>query len=320
MSAQATSPLDTVTSPATVRATEDGSPQAFIARTKIRQALKMLPARAVPTTALPTAAQLLRDAAELLDQEHNERALAVARGESDYDPDAILFDVRGRRRRGSNMPGYLTGREPANKGKSYPPDPPPLEDIMALLNACADTPFGHRMAAFILITWRSGLRISEVLRIAETDLQPNRGCISVRRSKNGTGGEAGIDDWVWPLLTPWLEDRKKLDPGPLFCVIDGVTAGVRAWNSHQVRVDLKRLAATAGVRRRIAPHQLRHAHTVELVKEGTSLAVVQRQLGHANLQVTSIYLRSLPQQHVIDAIRSRNMPTVPAFALPGLGR
>jgi integrase len=39
---------------------------------------------------------------------------------------------------------------------------------------------------------------------------------------------------------------------------------------------------------RPAPHQLRHAHAVELAREGVPLNVIQRQLGHANLGTTSI--------------------------------
>jgi hypothetical protein len=47
--------------------------------------------------------------------------------------------------------------------------------------------------------------------------------------------------------------------GALFCVIAGPTRG-RPWSSANVRVELRRLAAQAGVRRRFAPHQMRHAH------------------------------------------------------------
>jgi site-specific recombinase XerD len=54
----------------------------------------------------------------------------------------------------------------------------------------------------------------------------------------------------------------------------------------------------AEVRRRFAPHQLRHAHAVEMAREGVSLNVIQRQLGHANLGITSVYLEG------IDAERS----------------
>jgi integrase/recombinase XerD len=58
-----------------------------------------------------------------------------------------------------------------------------------------------------------------------------------------------------------------------------------------VRSEFRRLAVRAGVRRRFAPHQLRHAHALELVREGVPLNIIPRQLGHANLGTTSIYLQ-----------------------------
>jgi hypothetical protein len=59
-----------------------------------------------------------------------------------------------------------------------------------------------------------------------------------------------------------------LPVGPLFCVIDGPTRG-RPWSSAAVRREFRRLAAQAGLRRRFAPHQLRHAHAVELARDRT---------------------------------------------------
>jgi integrase len=41
-----------------------------------------------------------------------------------------------------------------------------------------------------------------------------------------------------------------------------------SWRLRALIVELRRLAAQAGVRRRFAPHQLRHAHAVELAREG----------------------------------------------------
>jgi integrase len=34
------------------------------------------------------------------------------------------------------------------------------------------------------------------------------------------------------------------------------------------------------MRRRFAPHELRHAHAVELAREGVAVNIIQRQLGH----------------------------------------
>jgi site-specific recombinase XerD len=39
-------------------------------------------------------------------------------------------------------------------------------------------------------------------------------------------------------------------------------------------VELRRLAARAGVRRRFAPHELRHAHALELAREGVALNII----------------------------------------------
>ena len=70
-----------------------------------------------------------------------------------------------------------------------------------------------------------------------------------------------MDAWGWDQMGPWLAARLELPVGPLFCVIDGPTRG-RPWAPPAVRIQLRRLAADAGVRRRFAPHQLRHAHAV----------------------------------------------------------
>src|ERR1700758_3532170 len=67
----------------------------------------------------------------------------------------------------------------------------------------------------------------------------------------------------------------------------------------------------AGVRRRFAPHQLRHAHAVEMSREGISLIVIQRQLGHADLTITSRYLRGIDNTEIIQAVHERPEPMVP---------
>jgi site-specific recombinase XerD len=103
---------------------------------------------------------------------------------------------------------------------------------------------------------------------------------------------------------PWLTARDELRVGPLFCIIDGPLRG-RPWSSAAVRNELRRLAARAGVRRRFAPHQLRHAHALELAREGVPLNILQRQLGHANLGTTSIYLQRVDPEEIIAAVRAR---------------
>src|SRR5215211_8122397 len=171
-------------------------------------------------------------------------------------------------------------------------------------------PPGIRLRALIVVLWRAGLRISEALALAEGDLEPGRGAMLVRRGKRGRRREVGMDEWGWQRLRPWLEHRAGLPVGPLFCVLRGPTAG-EPWSAASVRTQFRRLAVRAGVRRRFAPHQLRHAHAVEMAREGVSLNVIQRQLGHANLGVTSVYLQGI---EIIETVGARAAPTLPASA------
>jgi len=68
------------------------------------------------------------------------------------------------------------------------------------------------------------------------------------------------------------------------------------------------------MRRRFAPHQLRHAHAVEMAREGVPLNVIRRQLGHANLGITSIYLQGIDSSEIIDTVYRRSAPMLPASA------
>ncbi len=226
---------------------------------------------------------------------------------------SAVLDSAGRRRSPATLPGFHAGRPPRNKGMRYPADPPTVEEIIAVMRNAGDNRHGWRLRALIVVLWRGGLRIQEALALAEPDLDPRRGSLLVRNGKGGRRREIGMDGWGWEQLRPWLTSRRDLPVGPLFCVIDGPTRG-RPWSSAAVRVELRRLASQAGVRRRFAPHQLRHAHAVELAREGVPLNIIQRQLGHANLGTTSVYLQGIDTEEIIAAVHTRRAPMMSATA------
>jgi len=167
----------------------------------------------------------------------------------------------------------------------YPPDPPRPEEIVQVMRRAGNDRHGLRVRALIAVLWRGGLRISEALALRETDMDEHRGSLLVRHGKGDKRREAGMDQWGFEQLNAWLAHRVALPVGPLFCVIDGPTRG-RAWAVTAARAELCHLAADAGVRRRFAPHQLRHAHAVELACEGVAVNIIQRQLGHTDLGTT----------------------------------
>jgi site-specific recombinase XerD len=226
---------------------------------------------------------------------------------------SLLLDAAGRRRSPATMPGHHCGRPRRNKGRRYPADPPTVEEIVAVMRTASRSPQGLRVRALIIVLWRAGLRISEALALAESDLDRVTGAVLVRRGKGGKRREVGMDRWGWQQIQPWLDFRPALPVGALLCVMHGPTAG-RPWSPSAARSTLRNLAVAAGVRRRFASHQLRHAHAVEMAREGVPLTVVQRQLGHANLGITSIYLQGIDNSEIINTVFARPAPTLPASA------
>jgi site-specific recombinase XerD len=189
-------------------------------------------------------------------------------------PSITPLDTCGRRRSPATLPSFHQGRPPRNKGLRYPADPPTVEEIIAVMRAAGDDADAVRLRGLVVVLWRAGLRISEALALTESDLDATRGAILVRHGKGGKRREVGMDRWGWQQLDPWLQ--------------------------------LHAAARRARMRRRFAPHQLRHAHAVEISREGVPLLAIQRQLGHADLAITSVYLRGIDNTEIVHAVHERS--------------
>ena len=120
-----------------------------------------------------------------------------------------LFDAAGRRRSPATMPGYHAGREPRNKGRTYPADPPTVDEIVAVMRQAGEDRHGLRARALIVVLWRAALRIQEALALTETDLDSNRCAVLVQHGKGGHRREVGMDMWAWNALRPWLTGVRR---------------------------------------------------------------------------------------------------------------
>ena len=123
-------------------------------------------------------------------------------------------DLRDRRRSPATTAEFHLGRTPGNKGRSYPADPPRVEEIVAVMRQAGAGVHGDRLRGLIAVLWRAGLRIGEALDLHEGDLERGRGALLVRQGKGGRRREVGMDDWGWQQLSPWLERRRSLSIGP----------------------------------------------------------------------------------------------------------
>lgn len=51
-----------------------------------------------------------------------------------------------------------------------------------------------------------------------------------------------------------------------------------------------------------------------MAREGVPLMVIQRQLGHYDLAITSVYLQGIDNSEIVDTIYVRASPVTPASA------
>jgi hypothetical protein len=223
-----------------------------------------------------------------------------------------VLDAAGRRRSPATIPGYHAGRPPRNKGQLYPADPPTVEEIIAVMRKTGDDRHGFRLRADRrAVAWRAAhsgsararrTRPRPSARIAARAQRQGRPAPRDRHGRLGLGAAATVARRPRRAADRAVVLRhRRADPR-------------RPWSSANVRVEFRRLAAHAGIRRRFAPHQLRHAHAIELAREGVPLNVIQRQLGHANLGTTSIYLQAIDTEEIIAMVHARRAPMMSASA------
>jgi integrase len=226
------------------------------------------------------------------------------------------FDAAGRRRTPQQSSEFRRGVAPNNKGKTYKATPPSVAECMAMLNTVPPTVAGSRLYASIVLGWQGAMRAFEVLALTESDLDDQTGAINIRHGKGDKASTISMAAWAWPFLADWRTRRHELPnpTGPLICVVAGPTTG-NAWNTSSLRHSLHALAHQAGVRRRCAPHQLRHAWAIQALQAGTSLRAIQLHLRHANIGITDVYFQGLGVDISHEEVFKQSVPMVPATAL-----
>jgi site-specific recombinase XerD len=195
-------------------------------------------------------------------------------------------------------------RTPANSGKKYPAEVLTEAEVASLIRACSPkAPTGIRNRALITVMYRAGLRVSEALALFPKDVDADAGTVTVLHGKGDKRRTVGVDAGAFAVLARWLDRRPPLGLNgrtPIFCTLQGASL-----KSAYVRALLPRLAAKAGVEKRVHPHGLRHTHAAELAREGTPLNLVQAQLGHSSLATTDRYLRHIAPEELVKAMKAR---------------
>jgi integrase/recombinase XerD len=193
-----------------------------------------------------------------------------------------------------------------------PPEPLSGAEVRALLAACSPERLtGLRNRALLVVLWRAGLRCAEALALRPCDVDFTEGTIRVRFGKGRKARTVGIDGEALTVVRAWLGAREAAGIGGelLFCDVKRGYAG-GPMSPRYVRAEVARIAARAGVAHRVHPHGLRHTCAVELRREGWDMPLISRQLGHASVATTQIYVDHLHPAEVVDRARARSWGSV----------
>jgi len=152
------------------------------------------------------------------------------------------------------------------------------------------TPRGLRDGARLETLYATGLRVSELVRMRQRDVNFDAGYLMAmgkgRKERLVPIGEVAIAS-----LRAYVEGGRAAFMGGRGATTDTVflTRHGRAMTRQGFWKLLGRYAVAAGIRKRISPHKLRHSFATHLVERGADLRAVQAMLGHADIGTTEIY-------------------------------
>jgi site-specific recombinase XerD len=160
-----------------------------------------------------------------------------------------------------------------------------------------------RDAAILELLFSSGVRISELVQLKQTQLNFQRGEFTVR----GKGDKLRLvfmSDEATKLLQAYLKKRND-NNSALFVshsqIGNSVTKQMESMGSksdqhhaagltaRSVQRLVKKYAALAGIMHKVTPHTFRHSFATDLLQNGADIRSVQTLLGHASITTTQIY-------------------------------
>ena len=146
---------------------------------------------------------------------------------------------------------------------------------------------------FLSTVYTCGLRLQEALYLQVSDIDKDRMCIHVHRGKGAKDRFVPLPNETLILMRHyWKTHRNKRLIFP--ALGRGHRNGPTAQNPmaiESVQGAMRRVVIAAGIKkRRVTIHTLRHSYATHILEAGVNIRVIQRYLGHANLETTMVYL------------------------------
>jgi integrase len=160
--------------------------------------------------------------------------------------------------------------------------------VMQLITATAG-PSAVQSGSRVLVTYRHGLRVSEVCGLEWHQVELEQGRMHVRRVKNGTPS-------VHPIRGDEIRALRKLrreSPTEAYVFVTERGGPMSTIGFHHL---IQRLGKAARMPFPLHPHMLRHACGYKLANDGHDTRALQHYLGHKNIQHTVRYTELSPDR------------------------
>lgn len=147
-----------------------------------------------------------------------------------------------------------------------------------------DAPRNLKHRALLAMTYGSGLRVSEVVRVRIADVDRGRMMLKIEQGKGHKDRYTVLSQRALKLLEElWRRDRP---PEFFFMGQDGV----RPLNDATAQAAYYAALRKSGVRRVGGIHVLRHCFATHLMEAGVDIYTIKRWLGHTALTTTARYM------------------------------
>lgn len=151
------------------------------------------------------------------------------------------------------------------------------DEIQRVLTAARSSRHGVRDYAMLLTIYHHGLRVSEVCRLTQSDLDLDRSQIWIERLKGGQSGAHPVPSSGVRALREYLDLRREEETLHLPCLFLNERGAPLSRNA--VYYLIRRAGEAADIGRPLYPHLFRQAAGYKLAKDGHDLQLIQDYLG-----------------------------------------
>jgi type 1 fimbriae regulatory protein FimB len=171
------------------------------------------------------------------------------------------------------------------RGKDFLTD----AEMHRFLEAARHGRHGVRDYLLMLLAYRHGLRVSELIDLRLRDLDLDTGRMYVRRKKGSLSTHQPLEGDELRAVRAWLRERAQHEDARLSYLFLSERGPM---TRQAVNYLVKESARRAKLRFHVHPHMLRHSTGYYLANRGYDTRLVQDYLGHKNIMHTVRYTRT----------------------------